>query len=61
MKIYNIDASANLRCNLKIMAPNEDMAYELACEMLDDLCVPSLDSSRVYDIEILGLEEIGED
>ena len=60
MKIYNIDASANLRCNLKIMAPSEDMAYELACEMLDDLYIPSLDSSRVYNIEILGLEEVGQ-
>ena len=61
MKTYKINASANLKGTFKIIAPNEDVAHERACETLDDLYIPNLEYSRVYDIEILGLEEIGED
>jgi hypothetical protein len=55
MKTYDITIQAIITKTITVQAPNDDVAYELACEGFSEVCF-ALDED--YEQDCISLEEV---
>jgi hypothetical protein len=55
MKTYDITIQAIITKTITVQAPNDDVAYELACEGFSDVC---FDLDEFYEQNCISLEEV---
>jgi hypothetical protein len=55
MKTYDITIQAIITKTITVQAPNDDVAYELACEGFSEVC---FDLDEFYEQNCISLEEV---
>jgi hypothetical protein len=55
MKTYSVIIQATITKTITVQAPNDDVAYELACEGFSEVC---FDLDEFYEQNCISLKEV---